>query len=797
MDPTYSALPTLKLPIMLLIQILALMGIHILGVQAHAGGLWYAQPGNDMHDAIPIGNGRLGAMVYGRTDNERISLNEDSIVNGPFQDRVNANSLETLAEVRRLMDSDELAAADAAYLEGMAGTPDQQRAYQPAGQLIISTGHAFEDVQGYNRSLDLSTSVATVVYEYEGVTYKREAVASNPAGVVAVRFTATEPSLSLSVKLERDQGVTSTDVQGDSVIMNCHATEEDFYKFASGLRIVTSGDLSVDGDSHVISGADFVEIFYDAETPFYHPDGSYLDALNAKLDAAIERRFEAILSEAIEDYSALYSRATLTWDNPEPGPGLLATDVRLAASNSTGDFSQDPTLLILAYNFGRYLLISSSRADSVPANLQGTWNEDFSPGWGSKYTININTEMNYWLAEANDLPEVQVALWNHLMRARERGTIVAREMYNCSGWVAHHNLDLWSDCAPQDSLTQATAWPTGAVWLTNQAMDHFRFTHDVDFAKEIALPLAAGVLDFIADFAVAEDDRLIIYPSNSPEISLIIPNGQPGAGGWTGLAKDTQMDRALVWDLCTSYIEIAEAVGHTEGVDKARDVLARTGPPTVSSTTGRLTEWDVDYAEGEPGHRHFSSIYGLYPGRQYSPLKGNQTVLEGALALLDYRMENGSGSTGWSRVWAALLRARAFQGDVALDDTHYLLGHFTSDNLFSDAHGVVQMDATFGIVSAVNEMFLQSNNDLVHIGPAIPSTIASTGQFSGWVARGSFVVDASWVDGQVSSATIASRDGRDLAIRVQDGREFFVNGETYREPFATEVGGVYKVTLET
>jgi hypothetical protein len=559
--------------------------------------------------------------------------------------------------------------------------------------------------------------------------------------------------------------------------------------------LTATGDITVDGDSHSVSDVDWVDVFWDAETLFYHPDGSTLEAVNAKLDAAVEKGYEALLSDAIDDYSELYSRVSLTYDNPDPTAGLLATNKRLIASNSTGDFSQDPTLLLLAYNFGRYLLIASSRADSAPANLQGIWNEAFSPSWGSKYTININTEMNYWLAEANHLPETQVALWRHLKRAQERGSVVAAEMYNASGWVAHHNVDLWSDCAPQDSLTPATAWPTGGLWLSNQALDHWRFTHDDDFARDVALPLAAGALDFVSDFGVVEGDYLVIYPSNSPEISLLIPDGQPNAGSWTGLAKDTQLDRALVWDLCTSYIEIAEAVGVTDGVDKAQDVLSRTGPPTVSSTTGRLMEWNVDYREGEAGHRHYSSMYGLYPGRQYSPLIGDQAVFEGAVALLDYRMEHGSGSTGWSRAWASILRSRAFQGDVALDYTHYLLGHFTSPNLFSDAHGVVQMDATFGIVSAVNEMLLQSNNGLVHIGPAIPSTILSSGAFEGWVARGSFVVDAAWENGQVTGASITSRAGQELAIRVQDGRDFSVNGQAYDGPIATEAGQVYEVTF--
>ena len=555
------------------------------------------------------------------------------------------------------------------------------------------------------------------------------------------------------------------------------------------------GETTVDGNSHVISGADSVEIFYNAETLFYHPDGDYLEPLNAKLDAAVEKGFDSLLSEAVVDYFELYSRVSLTWDNPDPAQGLLATDERLEANKAAGNFDQDPTLLLLAYNFGRYLLISSSRPGSVPANLQGVWNEDFSPSWGSKFTININLEMNYWLAEANNLPDVAEPLWQHLLRTQERGIAVASAMYNCSGWVAHHNTDLWGDCAPQDSLTGATAWPMGSVWLSNQAMDHFRFSRDEDFARDIALPLAAGALDFVYDFGVMEGDYLVIYPSNSPELDLEIPDGQPNAGSNTGLAKNTQMDRAMVWDLCTSYINIAEAVGVTEGVEKAKDVLARTGPATVSESTGRLMEWSADYKEAEAGHRHFSSIYGMHPGRQYSPLNGDQAIFEGARALLEYRMENGSGSTGWSRVWAAILRARYFEGDVALADAHNLLGEHTSPNLFSDAHGAVQMDATFGIVSVVNEMLLQSNNGMVHIGPAIPSSVMATGEFSGWVARGSFVVDATWEDGRVTGATITSRAGLDLAIRVQDSREFRVNGNPYNGTLSTQAGEVYEVTF--
>jgi hypothetical protein len=494
--------------------------------------------------------------------------------------------------------------------------------------------------------------------------------------------------------------------------------------------------------------------------------------------------FDAFREEAVDDYSELYSRASLSLNNPNPSSGQAPTNERLSNLGGAGSYDQDPTFIELEYNFGRYLLISSSRPGSAPANLQGVWCQDYFPSWGSKYTININTEMNYWLAEDNNLDEVAQPLWDHLNRMQQRGSAVAQDMYGMSGWVCHHNTDIWGDCAPQDSLTPATAFPMGGVWVVNQAMDHWRFTKDPEHASYI-LPIAAGVMEFIYDFAVLEDGYWVIYPSNSPEISRGIPN----QSGMTGLAKDTQMDRALMHDLFGSFIELSEAVGSTEGVAEAQDFLAQVGPPTVSPNTGRLMEWDDDYAESEAGHRHFSSMYGLHPGRQYSPLQGSREAYEGAVALLDYRMENGSGSTGWSRVWASLLRSRMFRGDTALADTHHLMTEFTSPNLFSDAHGAVQLDASFGVTHAINEMFLQSNNGLVHIGPAIPSSsAANTGSFSGWVARGSFIVDAEWSGGQVTGASITSRAGGELAVRVQDGRSFTVDGAAYSGPISTEAG---------
>lgn len=524
---------------------------------------------------------------------------------------------------------------------------------------------------------------------------------------------------------------------------------------------------------------------------FQHPGGSYEAAVISKLGAAADKGYERLRSEAIDDFQSLYNRTSLAFEEVNTDAGSKPTNERLTAINGTGTFDEDPTLLGLAYNFGRYLLISASRPGSLPANLQGIWNEDYHPSWDSKYTININIQMHYWQAEHNNLPEVQEPLWDHLLRMQERGSDVASQMYGCGGWVCHHNTDLWGDCAPQDELTAATAWPMGGVWLTNQALEHFRFTLDEDFAYNIALPLAKGIIQFVYDFAVQDGDYYIMYPSCSPELS----HSYPGGDASVGLARNTQMDRALLNDLFASFIEVSEAVGSSDGVDEAEDFLSRVGPPAMSDETGRLLEWEEDFESSEPGHRHFSPLYGLYPGREYSPLIGNQTIFDAAYALHEYRMEHGSGSTGWSRVWAALLRARSFEGDVALDYAHELLIAHTSPNLFSDAHGVIQMDATFGIVAQVNEMFLQSHSGFIHLGPAIPSTAISTGEFKGWVARGSFVVDASWQGGNIVSATITSRAGKTLDVRVQDGRDFSVNGEAFTGPISTEAGQTYEITF--
>lgn len=554
---------------------------------------------------------------------------------------------------------------------------------------------------------------------------------------------------------------------------------------------MSTGDISIDGNTFVITDADSVELFYDAETLFQFPDGSYEDVVKKKLDAAASQGFSNLKSEAVEDFANLYNRVSLSFEDPGSEQGSKPTDERLAGINGTGIFEEDPGLLQLVYNFGRYLLISSSRPGSLPANLQGIWNDDFEPPWDSKYTININIQMHYWQADTNNMPEVLEPLWDHLHRMQQRGADVAKEMYGCGGWVCHHNTDIWGDCAPQDALVPSTAWPMGAVWLVNQAMDHFRFTQDESFANDIALPLVRGAMEFIYDFAVLDGDYYLIYPSISPEMAYEIPGGEEPQG----LSRNTQMDRALLHDLFSSFLEVSEAVGNSEGVDSAADFLSRVGPPTASANTSRLLEWEEDFTEAESGHRHFSSIYGLYPGRQYSPLVGNKTIFDAAHALLEYRMEHGSGSTGWSRVWAGLLRARSFEGDIALQDAHELLVSHTSPNLFSDAHGAIQMDATFGIVSQVNEMFLQSHNGMIHIGPAIPSTAVSTGEFSGWVARGSFIVDARWEDGNIVWASITSRAGGELAIRIQDGRGFFVDGEPYDGAIATEAGQTFEITL--
>ena len=761
--------------------------------------LLYSQAASVWNETLPIGNGRLGATPFAKPDSEIIVLNEDSLFSGGFRDRVNPKSLETFPRVRELMDQGNLTGAGDTWLDGMVGIPISQRKYEPAGNLSISTGHAQDRISNYSRSLDLGTGLAKTVYTFGGVTYSREAVASAVDQVLAFHFTADRPnSYNMTIRLDRGSDQVATAIQDGGLWLRGTAKNDSSYTHSQYALVSISGGSFISSNASVtVQGASNVTIVWDAESLFYHPEGqaSYEKVLRDRVESATKKGYHAIKSAAVADHQKYYNRASFTTAAVNSSVSAeKPTNLRLADLRGVESFEEDPAVLALAYNYGRYMLITSSRPGTLPANLQGIWNDRFDPPWDSKFTIDINLEMNYWLANMNGLDEILEPIWTHLKRMEARGTAVAKEMYGLPGWVCHHNTDLWGDCAPQDAGTQWTIWPMGGVWMLFTALDHYRFTQDTDFARNVALPLLKSAIQFYDAFSVLRDGYYVTYPSNSPENSYFIPEGNNTAGNQTGIDKSPQSDRTLMWHLYSGFVEISYAVGSTAGVENAKQYLAHLKAPDISSNTSRLLEWSHDYREVEPEHRHFSSCIGLHPGHQYSPLT-NTTLAQAAERLIDHRLSSGGGSTGWSRIWASNLKARLLDGDAAVHHANVLMTDYMYDNMWAVTSDVFQADANYGITSAVNEMFLQSQSGVLHIGPAMPTSQLLHGSFKGWKARGNFVVDATWADGRIISATIVANSGGPLNIRVQDGRAFKVDGVECSGITSTTAGASYSITF--
>ncbi|PNS21775.1 hypothetical protein CAC42_373 [Sphaceloma murrayae] len=735
-------------------------------------------------------------MLFGRTDVETIGLNEDSVWSGGFTNRVNPRAREAFPRVRSSLDQGLLQQASADLLRNLTGTPTSPRKYQPAGEMKFKIGHNFNNVTGYNRTLDVATGVQRTQYDYQGTHFERTAIASFPMNVLAFQFKANNPGkINMRISLNRTSGLDYVEAVNGFITIRGFGTDDSAYTFTTALKIVPNGgSMRTEGADVVITAANRVDLYWNAETLFRYPDGRsrYEGVLFRRLDDAAAKGFDGLMTQAISDYQTYYNRARVDLGRSTTAAGRVSTVDRLIKLAQTSDLASDIELVTLNYNYGRYLFISSSRTGSLPPNLQGIWNDNYNPPWGSKYTININLQMNYWHADTNGLTDLQEPLWTHLTRMQTRGKAVASSMYGLRGWVCHHNTDLWGDCAPVDYGTAYAVWPMGAVWMLHHVIEHYRYTRDRNFATSTALPLMTNAMAFMYDFAPVQKGWRTVYPSLSPEHEYGIPGGN---GTSTGTDKSTQADRALLRELFQGFLDISQDVGSSTGVADARAFLAQIEPHPISSSTGRLLEWSQDYEDREKGHRHFSPMIGLHPGNAYSPLK-NVTLTTAAMNLLKFRMDNGSGSTGWSRVWAAIMYARNFEGDKSMNSLMVLIRSYWYSNLFAKTSSVFQIDANFGLVHLVNELFLQSHlNGLVHLGPAMPTTMATAGSFQGWIARGGYVVDATWSNSQITSATVKAGSDGTLSLRVQNGRQFSVNGVVYTQPIRATSGSVYKITF--
>ncbi|KAH8585480.1 Six-hairpin glycosidase-like protein [Bisporella sp. PMI_857] len=764
--------------------------------------LWYQVPGTDFNQALAFGNGRLGGVIQG-SDTERIILNEHSVWSGTFQDRINNASLAGFREVRELLVAGNVTDAGKVTLRDMSAIPVTNRAYSVTNDLYLDFGHSAGNWSNYQRWLDTLQGNTGVSYEYDNVTYTREIIANAPVGVVAIRLTASkESSLSVEVSMFRERGIIvhEADVKSRTIIQDIGGSAAGSIAFTSGLRLVANKGSSItsNGTSLKVSNASTVDLFYDTETEFtWSAAEKYRAVVLTKLQNAEIVGFDALKTQAICDHSSLMGRVSLDLGTPGDASSL-PTNTRL--SNFKADPDADNNLVALLFQFGRHLLISSARSTEnglgVPPNLQGLWNDRYSPPWGGKYTVNINLEMNYWPAEITNLVETLDPLWDLMHRSRDRGKDVAKRMYGCPGYVSHHNLDLWGDSAPHDNGTQWTMWPMSNLWLSTHMMEHYRFSGDKDFLRHQAWDLFYDAATFLDCYLFEFEGFTSSGPSCSPENAYLIPQGSRIYNSQEAVDISPTMDTSLLYEFYNNLLKIASilnvSVVEDSILSKAAKLRDRLRPHRIGGF-GQIQEWRHDYIEVEPAHRHLSHLWDLFPGTRLTPLI-NQTLADAARVSLERRLAAGGAGTGWSRVWTAACFARLLDGDATLDHIRILLQKHAMMNLFNDIENwsVFQIDSNLGMVAAVAEMFLQSHAGVIHLLPALPSGFTS-GSVSGLVARGGFIVSIVWANSKLVEAEILSRLGSTLDIRLADGTGFKVNGRLAGQT-NTIPGGAYTIT---